>query len=84
MSNPTPYDNALRLRIQARADGYRDALLQLATRRLAQHPNYRFAYDAGYLDGEQALEVARALDGAFRARTKEPPAPDPNPRWREG
>jgi len=49
-------------RALARADGYRHGLYGVETLRLIQHPDYRFAYDAGYQDG--ALSRERSMAGA--------------------
>lgn len=39
---------------RTRGDGYLDGLYGIETRRIAQPPDYRFAYDAGYRDDERA------------------------------
>jgi len=44
----------------AMARGYRDAIGGNPSRRLAQNPDYRRAYDAGYMDGEATLERVTA------------------------
>lgn len=36
---------------RARGSGYLDGLYGVENRRLGQHPDCRFAYDAGYRDG---------------------------------
>ena len=46
-------------RAKARGDGYLDGLYGVEPRPLMQHPDYRFAYDAGHRDGSDAR--ARSL-----------------------
>ena len=46
--------HALSPRARARADGYLDGLYGVLPRREMQPPLERFAYDAGYADGEKA------------------------------
>jgi hypothetical protein len=52
---------------RARGSGYLDGLYGIESRRLAEHPDYRFAYEAGYRDGEQARAEAMASHEARRA-----------------
>ena len=51
---------------RARGDGYLDGLYGVMSRRLAQPPDYRFAYDAGHRDGTQAR--AAIIQPAAKAR----------------
>jgi len=44
----------MKQRIDARARGYRDALMGAPSRRFLEHPDHRFAYDAGTRDGIRA------------------------------
>ncbi len=55
---------AMSARARARADGYLDGLYGVESRRLAQHPDYCFAYDAGHRDGVRAREEAEATPTA--------------------
>jgi hypothetical protein len=52
---------------RARGSGYLDGLYGIESRRLAEHPDYRFAYEAGYRDGERARADAMASHDARRA-----------------
>lgn len=51
---------------QARGGGYLDGLYGIESRRLAEHPDHRFAYEAGYRDGERARAEAMASHKARR------------------
>jgi hypothetical protein len=51
---------------RARGSGYLDGLYGIESRRLAEHPDYRFAYKAGYSDGERARSDAMASHDARR------------------
>jgi hypothetical protein len=47
---------AMSPRAKARAEGYLDSLYGIGTRRVMQHPEVRFDYDAGYRDGCAAID----------------------------